>query len=555
MTDTTSLEQLEPGIAQEWHPSKNGLLTPADVKPKSNKKAWWLGACGHEWDSKVYSRVSHPKCPVCLFKRVQRGVNDLETLNPEIAEEWSPRNEQAPGDVTPRTKRKSWWIGACGHEWEAPVFRRVAGSGCPFCVKFGARVMPGETDLKTRRPELAAQWSPRNSKTPHEVTVKSSYMAEWDCPEGHSWVTAVHARARGQGCPQCSGRTVTLGVNDLLSVAQEVAGEWSSRNTKSAHEVHSGSKDTAWWECSQGHEWEAPVYARVRGTSCPKCGNRGTSRAEQELLEFVSSLTETRERDRVILGGRELDIVCESEKVAIEFNGLYWHSEAQVSPDLHLLKSAGAAEAGYQLLHIWEDDWRDRRHIVERMIARKLGKSTETKHNARSLDFRLVSSTEARVFLDENHIQGFAGGSWRGGLYSGGELVALTTMKQRSPGEWELVRYATSGIVRGGHSKILKRFIRDLSPAKIVTFSDRGVSDGGLYSSQGFTMDGELKPDYSYLVGGSREHKFKYRKNRFERDEKLEFQDGLTETELAQLNKLLRVYDAGKVRWVWYNRE
>lgn len=553
MTNKTSLEHLNPEIAQEWHPTKNGTTLLSDVKPKSNMKVWWLGVCGHEWDSKVYSRVSHPKCPVCMFKRVQPGANDLGTLAPELALEWSDRNDKKPTEVTPRTKKKAWWLGACGHEWEAPVFRRADGAGCPFCVKHGAKALQGVTDLLTLRPDVAAEWSSRNSKSPAEVTVSSSYTAEWECREGHSWGATVYARTRGQGCPQCSGRKVTLGVNDLLTVAQDVAEEWSARNEKAVQGVHSGSKCSAWWRCNAGHEWEAPVYARVRGTQCPKCGNKGTSKAEQTLLEFVQGLTETRERDRKILGGRELDIVCDKEKVAIEFNGLYWHSEAQVSADLHLVKSVGAERAGYQLLHIWEDDWRDRRPIVERMIARKLGKSTEPRYNARSLEFREVSSGEARVFLEANHIQGFAGGSWRGGLYSEGRLVALTTFKNRANGEWELVRFATSGVVRGGHSKILKRFIESVNPERIVTFSDRGVSDGGLYSSQGFVRDGELKPDYSYLVGNSREHKFRYRKARFEKDDALKYQEGLTETELAQMNKLLRVYDAGKTRWVWYN--
>lgn len=90
-----------------------------------------------------------------------------------------------------------------------------------------------------------------------------------------------------------------------------------------------------------------------------------------------------------------------------------------------------------------------------------------------------------------------------------------------------------------------------MGATRVITFADRGVSDGGLYESQGFVVDRELEPDYMYVVGSKRQHKFAYRKARFEKDTNLKFEKGLTERQLANLNGLLRVYDAGKTRWVW----
>lgn len=82
-----------------------------------------------------------------------------------------------------------------------------------------------------------------------------------------------------------------------------------------------------------------------------------------------------------------------------------------------------------------------------------------------------------------------------------------------------------------------------------VTFSDTQISDGGLYASNGFVVDSLLSPDYSYLVGGQRVHKFNYRKARFEKDPELLFNEDMTERKLAELNDIPRIWDSGKVRW------
>ena len=122
--------------------------------------------------------------------------------------------------------------------------------------------------------------------------------------------------------------------------------------------------------------------------------------------------------------------------------------------------------------------------------------------------------------------------------------------RSRGEGVWELSRYATAGLVRGGFTRLLTTFVKEHRPTQVVSFSDNTVSDGGVYEQAGFTRDGEIAPDYSYLVEGQRVHKFNYRLNRFRTDPDLKFEPGLTEKELADLNGLPRIYDAGKVRWV-----
>lgn len=94
--------------------------------------------------------------------------------------------------------------------------------------------------------------------------------------------------------------------------------------------------------------------------------------------------------------------------------------------------------------------------------------------------------------------------------------------------------------------------MRRLNPGLggVYTFSDHCVSDGGLYEQNGFVVDKVLPPDYMYVVGNRREHKFRYRLKRFREDPNLVYQDGISERELAKLNGLRRVWDAGKTRWL-----
>lgn len=140
------------------------------------------------------------------------------------------------------------------------------------------------------------------------------------------------------------------------------------------------------------------------------------------------------------------------------------------------------------------------------------------------------------------------------GLYHKDELVAVLSyaMDNSSYDLINIKRYATSCNVRGGFSKLLsklEKYGKELGYNGIITFSDNSISDGDLYFKTGFVNIEELEPTYSYLVNGKREHKFKYRIKRFKNDSNLQYKEGMSEKELAELNKLYRVYDSGKVKW------
>ncbi|MBQ8726166.1 MAG: zinc-ribbon domain-containing protein [Clostridia bacterium] len=129
------LETTSPILAKEWHPTKNGDLTPRDVMRGTNKKAWWKCSKGHEWMATISSRSNGRGCPYCAGQKLLAGENDLETTSPILAKEWHPTKN---GDLTPRdvmrgTNKKVWWQCEFGHEWEAIINSRSKGAGCPKC--------------------------------------------------------------------------------------------------------------------------------------------------------------------------------------------------------------------------------------------------------------------------------------------------------------------------------------------------------------------------------------------------------------------------------------
>lgn len=205
------LASTHPSLSTQWHPTKNGNLTPEKVVSGSMRKVWWQCDQGHEWCAVIAARALQGNgCPTCAGKIAVPGETDLATAFPEIAEEWHPlRNGNTiPQQVTVFSNVKVWWICPLGHEYQmATAQRTYKGSGCPYCA--GRKVLPGFNDLETREPVVAAQWHPtlNGTLTPKQVTAGSSKRVWWECPNGHVWKTTINSRARGKkhGCPVCAG--------------------------------------------------------------------------------------------------------------------------------------------------------------------------------------------------------------------------------------------------------------------------------------------------------------------------------------------------------------
>ena len=283
----TDLATLYPQLAHEWHPSKNGALTPDQVLPGSHRKVWWICEKGHEWQAQIKSRVAGCGCPVCASREIHPHENDLASQYPLLAAQWHPTKNGVlrPETLAPRSTRKVWWRCEKGHEWQASVDSRVSGSGCPVCS--GRKVVPGENDLATQFPQLAAQWHPtkNGALSPQQVTSCSNRKVWWECERGHAYQATVAARTMSEsGCPYCAGRKVLAGFNDLATKFPELAAQWHPvlNGNLGPDMVTPGSRRKVWWECPLGHVWKAVVYSRagVNKCGCPICSGRANRKRQ-----------------------------------------------------------------------------------------------------------------------------------------------------------------------------------------------------------------------------------------------------------------------------------
>ena len=277
------LQTVNPDLAKQWHPTKNGERTPSDIAGGSAKKVWWQCPLDarHEWQASPSSRMQGRGCPVCGGSVVIPGVNDLATLSPEIASMWHPTlNQASPTEVRVGSKQPYWWRCSTDsrHEWRASPLDLRKGQRCAVCA--GMQVMAGVNDLATTHPHLAGEWHPTlNSLTPTQVTGGSSKKVWWQCARDtrHEWQAAPSSRARGRGCPVCSGSMVIPGVNDLSTLSPEIASLWHPLLNRTApNEVSVGSKKLYWWRCSTDprHQWKASPLNLRNGQGCAVCAGK-----------------------------------------------------------------------------------------------------------------------------------------------------------------------------------------------------------------------------------------------------------------------------------------
>lgn len=198
------LQTIKPGLARQWHPTKNAPLSPKEVTPGSDTAAWWKCGKGHEWKARTANRAKKGQgCPYCAGRRVSKD-NCLQTVNPPLALEWHPTKNAVltTRGVTPGSNKKVWWMCKKGHEWEDKIASRTSGKGCPFC---SGRRPASENNLQAKGPWLAREWHPTRNMawTPKDVAPFSERQVWWKCKKGHETRERVIDRYRRGGCPVC----------------------------------------------------------------------------------------------------------------------------------------------------------------------------------------------------------------------------------------------------------------------------------------------------------------------------------------------------------------
>lgn len=556
--ETSMLSKIGNDAKYLW--SEKNKIGPEESKSDDTKnRIWWRCELGHEWQCAALHQLKRYKkddwCPICSNRKLLPGFNDLFTKDPEIA---NLLVEKDPKEVLFTSSKRMQF--KCpdydNHVFTASPSDMLSGKKCTYCI--GRKLKVGFNDFATVYPELASKVLPQSINQPYEMTTGSNKKMTFLCDNGHKYECSAKNASAGWGCPYCSNVRLSY-ENTIENSHPEIASRFSKNSKYQPYEVSIGSHKKVNLICKNNplHSYDISCYNILQWDSCPHCPRNNDSTPESEIYNYISLITkyEVTHRNTEILPGRkELDIYIPDIHLAIEFNGLYWHTEEYGKDrNYHCNKWKQCKDKGIQLITIWEDEWRDKKDIVKSMLAHKLGVSQDRRVYARNTALHPLESSVARSFLDSYHIQGFCSGSAYFGLYDDSNDLIAVSVWRKNKNILYLDRYATSCTVVGGMGKMLKKgkeAAREYGCTKIVTFSDHSVSDGGLYEKLGFDKDKEIPPDYRYFVQGERKHKFGYRLKRFKNDPHLIYKEGLTEKELAKLNGLERIWDCGKTRWV-----
>ncbi|AXY82718.1 putative Hef-like homing endonuclease [Acinetobacter phage KARL-1] len=330
-------------------------------------------------------------------------------------------------------------------------------------------------------------------------------------------------------------KTARLHLPDWLYDRQEFTHMYNSIG-------HQGIVDKA--KCSHDLVYRLEVSYGIR--------DMYRSSAEIEIVNFLESLTDTEiitNSRKIIPNLKELDIYVPAHKLAIEYDGIFWHSSGSKETDLkikhaHISKTEECEKQGIHLLHIFENEWRNpiKREIWKSVISHKLGKSKSI--YARKCVVRDISVSIAHEFCEENHLQGKCGASSAKGLFYNGELVQVATFGKprfNKGYDMELLRLCSKKYtcVVGGASKLLKGM-------NLISYANRRWSFGNVYEQMGMEKVGVTKPGYFYIVDGELKHRSGYMKHVLK--DKLEiFDEELSESENCYANGLRRIWDCGNI--------
>lgn len=301
---------------------------------------------------------------------------------------------------------------------------------------------------------------------------------------------------------------------------------------------------------------------KLTNLSTPK--NRFISKYENELHDFLTENGVNFTTNRQMLIGKEIDILIEDKKIGIEFDGLKWHTEwfGKKEHNYHIQKTILCNEKGYDLIHIFEDEYVNKKEIVLHKISHLLGLDYNLKKiMARKCEIKEIYKSDAEAFLNKFHIQGFVSASLYIGAFYENELIGVMCLKKgniKNP-HWELVRFATNYnyLCQGVCSKIFSYFVKKYDPSKVISFADRRwtIKSNNLYEKIGFKFDKFTKPDYKYYSDANKDlkykriHKLNFNKQKLHK--KYGFPLTMTETEMAKELGYDRIWDCGLIRYVW----
>jgi ferredoxin-like protein FixX len=460
-----------------------------------------------EFEQRAHDHLLGKGCPACGLSKSRR--------KPLTQDEFIRRSQEVHKGAYDYTEtvfqstKKSVRIKCPVHGffWQNAGQHLFKGHGCPGCGHRGDTGKPSSFQtLEDRRRDWIAKCREvhgdkydyrkvdyKNAKS--KVTIL--------CPEHGHFTQLASNHKSGNGCPEC-GRLKRLSSHTAssdyyLPVFKEVHGD--SYNYESLFPIES-SHTPITVTCPKHGPWETKPYIHAQGHGCPKCVGR-VSRPEVKLAGIIKDMGfRVRCSDRSVIAPYELDIYVPDAKLAVEYNGNYYHRYPAKEKGYHRNKSLMCLERGIRLIHVYEYDWKRHPERVQRLLRNKLG--TGKKIGAR--ECRLVENDSEIVgaFVEEFHDQGRVPDTFNIALEHRGEIVSVMTfgpVRFDSGGGMELLRYCSRDGCRvsGGASRMLRAFRKRFPNERLVTYAslDRGYS--GFYTKLGFEVMDVTEPGYVWV--------------------------------------------------------
>lgn len=429
-----------------------------------------------------------------------------------------------------------------GHEFEQTPHDHMEGFGCVYCV--GKAKITEKQFLEQSKECHGDKYDYSlvnyvDNKTPVEIICKRHQKSFWQKPQNHR---------TGNGCPIC-GHVVIPDKSEFVEKAIKRRGD----RYDYTHTVYIKKDVPLRIDCRvHGEFWQFP-YNHLKGHNCPKCACSDVSKPESKLLEIFAEFSPV--SDRSVLNGRELDLLFEKHKVAVEINGIYWHSDEHCDKKSHVSKTEQCSEKGIKLFHFTDHQINLKLPIVTSMIRSALKVSDRL--NARDCEIRKVSFNEYKQFFDANHISGNTTAKIAYGLYKDDVLVScMSFSKPRfdTSAEWEIIRLASilNTSVRGAASKLFSAFVKEINPKSVISYADRRYGSGEVYKQLGFIFERNTDVGYAY------HHKINNPVSRYQAQKhKLSKLLGdRFNPELSERDNMIKagwhlMYDCGNSLWRW----
>lgn len=265
-------------LIDEWDTEKN-KISIKEIAFDSTKKVYWK--ClkdGYSYMLSPNARTGHYEsgCPMCANKVVVRGVNDLETLYPDIAKRWDEvkNGDKKPYMYSPKSDEKFCFICDKGHSFQASINKLVLGKAmCDKCAK--RKIVKGINDIFSLYPKIKKEWDKEKNSNidPYKLTKGSRKKVWLICSNGHSYQTSLSNRINNsRTCPYCLNLKPIEGKTDLKTLRSDLVKEYSDKNTTSMSDLMIDSKKIVFWKCPKCKStYKMSVTSKVKGKKCPIC--------------------------------------------------------------------------------------------------------------------------------------------------------------------------------------------------------------------------------------------------------------------------------------------